>query len=39
MLTKIFFKVFGNIAENPNESITRHNNFRNFIQGLMLLFR
>ncbi|XP_049820303.1 voltage-dependent calcium channel type A subunit alpha-1 isoform X2 [Aethina tumida] len=35
----IGMQVFGNIAELPNESITRHNNFRNFIQGLMLLFR
>lgn len=35
----LFYQVFGNIAENPAESINRHNNFRNFIQGLMLLFR
>ncbi|KAF2879670.1 hypothetical protein ILUMI_26498, partial [Ignelater luminosus] len=35
----IGMQVFGNIENNPNESITRHNNFRNFIQGLMLLFR
>lgn len=35
----IGMQVFGNIAEDPNESINRHNNFRNFIQGLMLLFR
>ncbi|XP_017780350.1 PREDICTED: voltage-dependent calcium channel type A subunit alpha-1 isoform X5 [Nicrophorus vespilloides] len=35
----IGMQVFGNIAENPLESINRHNNFRNFIQGLMLLFR
>ncbi|XP_065171209.1 voltage-dependent calcium channel type A subunit alpha-1-like isoform X27 [Atheta coriaria] len=35
----IGMQVFGNIAENPAESINRHNNFRNFIQGLMLLFR
>ncbi|KAK9704038.1 Voltage-dependent L-type calcium channel, IQ-associated [Popillia japonica] len=35
----IGMQVFGNIRENPFESITRHNNFRNFIQGLMLLFR
>lgn len=33
-------QVFGNIdVEEPESSITRHNNFRNFIQGLMLLFR
>ncbi|XP_071055556.1 voltage-dependent calcium channel type A subunit alpha-1 isoform X4 [Onthophagus taurus] len=35
----IGMQVFGNIQENPSESINRHNNFRNFIQGLMLLFR
>ncbi|CAH1183785.1 unnamed protein product [Phaedon cochleariae] len=35
----IGMQVFGNIAETPNEAIDRHNNFRNFIQGLMLLFR
>ncbi|XP_066141787.1 voltage-dependent calcium channel type A subunit alpha-1 isoform X2 [Euwallacea fornicatus] len=34
----IGMQVFGNI-NLPSESITRHNNFRNFIQGLMLLFR
>nr|XP_014290084.1 voltage-dependent calcium channel type A subunit alpha-1 isoform X17 [Halyomorpha halys] len=35
----IGMQVFGNIALDPESSITRHNNFRNFIQGLMLLFR
>ncbi|NP_001159383.1 cacophony A [Tribolium castaneum] len=35
----IGMQVFGNIAEIPSASITRHNNFRTFIQGLMLLFR
>ncbi|KAF6205927.1 hypothetical protein GE061_020103 [Apolygus lucorum] len=35
----IGMQVFGNIALDPETSITRHNNFRNFIQGLMLLFR
>ncbi|XP_063907007.1 voltage-dependent calcium channel type A subunit alpha-1 isoform X5 [Zophobas morio] len=35
----IGMQVFGNIAEIPSEAITRHNNFRTFIQGLMLLFR
>nr|CAI5847791.1 unnamed protein product [Callosobruchus analis] len=35
----IGMQVFGNIMEQPTESINRHNNFRNFIQGLMLLFR
>ncbi|KAH1005168.1 hypothetical protein HUJ04_006202 [Dendroctonus ponderosae] len=34
----IGMQVFGNI-KLPSESINRHNNFRNFIQGLMLLFR
>ncbi|CAG9772294.1 unnamed protein product [Ceutorhynchus assimilis] len=34
----IGMQVFGNI-NLPSESINRHNNFRNFIQGLMLLFR
>lgn len=32
-------KVFGNIALSPDTAITRHNNFRSFVQGLMLLFR
>lgn len=32
-------KVFGNIALSPETAITRHNNFRSFVQGLMLLFR
>ncbi|XP_034248827.1 voltage-dependent calcium channel type A subunit alpha-1 isoform X6 [Thrips palmi] len=35
----IGMQVFGNIALDPGSSITRHNNFRNFVQGLMLLFR
>ncbi|XP_052128205.1 voltage-dependent calcium channel type A subunit alpha-1 isoform X5 [Frankliniella occidentalis] len=35
----IGMQVFGNIALDPEGSITRHNNFRNFVQGLMLLFR
>ncbi|XP_035706296.1 voltage-dependent calcium channel type A subunit alpha-1 isoform X5 [Folsomia candida] len=35
----IGMQVFGNIQLNPESSITRHNNFRNFLQGLMLLFR
>ncbi|XP_022255052.1 voltage-dependent calcium channel type A subunit alpha-1-like, partial [Limulus polyphemus] len=35
----IGMQVFGNIALNPETSITRHNNFRNFFQGLLLLFR
>ncbi|XP_060526741.1 voltage-dependent calcium channel type A subunit alpha-1 isoform X5 [Cylas formicarius] len=34
----IGMQVFGNI-NLPSDSINRHNNFRNFIQGLMLLFR
>ncbi|KAK3929329.1 Voltage-dependent calcium channel type A subunit alpha-1, partial [Frankliniella fusca] len=35
----IGMQVFGNIALDPESAITRHNNFRNFVQGLMLLFR
>ncbi|XP_055947185.1 voltage-dependent calcium channel type A subunit alpha-1-like [Argiope bruennichi] len=35
----IGMQVFGNIALNPEQQITRHNNFRSFFQGLMLLFR
>ncbi|XP_057659993.1 voltage-dependent calcium channel type A subunit alpha-1 isoform X29 [Diorhabda carinulata] len=35
----IGMQVFGNIEVSPETSIDRHNNFRNFIQGLMLLFR
>ncbi|XP_076258404.1 calcium voltage-gated channel subunit cacophony isoform X2 [Rhynchophorus ferrugineus] len=34
----IGMQVFGNI-NLPSDSINRHNNFQNFIQGLMLLFR
>ncbi|XP_055677358.1 voltage-dependent calcium channel type A subunit alpha-1 isoform X1 [Lutzomyia longipalpis] len=35
----IGMQVFGNIALDPETAITRHNNFRSFVQGLMLLFR
>ncbi|XP_069119459.1 voltage-dependent calcium channel type A subunit alpha-1-like isoform X4 [Argopecten irradians] len=35
----IGMQVFGNIKLDSQTSITRHNNFRNFAQGLMLLFR
>ncbi|XP_031638626.1 voltage-dependent calcium channel type A subunit alpha-1 isoform X5 [Contarinia nasturtii] len=35
----IGMQVFGNIALSPDTAITRHNNFRSFLQGLMLLFR
>ncbi|XP_054158899.1 voltage-dependent calcium channel type A subunit alpha-1-like isoform X3 [Oppia nitens] len=37
----IGMQVFGNISINPeiSTSLDRHNNFRTFIQGLMLLFR
>ncbi|XP_033611778.1 voltage-dependent calcium channel type A subunit alpha-1 isoform X2 [Cryptotermes secundus] len=35
----IGMQVFGNIALDPESAITRHNNFRSFVQGLMLLFR
>lgn len=33
------FQVFGNIDLNDDTSINRHNNFRTFLQALMLLFR
>ncbi|XP_062714456.1 voltage-dependent calcium channel type A subunit alpha-1 isoform X17 [Aedes albopictus] len=35
----LMMKVFGNIELEPESAITRHNNFRSFVQGLMLLFR
>ncbi|XP_055380450.1 voltage-dependent calcium channel type A subunit alpha-1 isoform X7 [Condylostylus longicornis] len=36
----IGMQVFGNIKlSTPEQSITRHNNFQSFVQGLMLLFR
>ncbi|XP_032666768.1 voltage-dependent calcium channel type A subunit alpha-1 isoform X1 [Odontomachus brunneus] len=35
----IGMQVFGNITLDPETSITKHNNFQSFIQGLMLLFR
>uniref|UniRef100_A0A8D9A5M4 Voltage-dependent L-type calcium channel subunit alpha n=1 Tax=Cacopsylla melanoneura TaxID=428564 RepID=A0A8D9A5M4_9HEMI len=35
----IGMQVFGNIELNPETAINRHNNFRSFVQGLMLLFR
>uniref|UniRef100_A0A336JZB9 Voltage-dependent calcium channel type A subunit alpha-1 n=1 Tax=Culicoides sonorensis TaxID=179676 RepID=A0A336JZB9_CULSO len=35
----IGMQVFGNISLDPSSSITRHNNFRSFVDGLMLLFR
>ncbi|XP_042869763.1 voltage-dependent calcium channel type A subunit alpha-1-like isoform X8 [Penaeus japonicus] len=35
----IGMQVFGNIDLDPTTSITRHNNFRNFAEGIMLLFR
>ncbi|XP_037914495.1 voltage-dependent calcium channel type A subunit alpha-1 isoform X2 [Hermetia illucens] len=35
----IGMQVFGNIALTSDNAITRHNNFRSFVQGLMLLFR
>lgn len=34
-----FSQVFGNIILDPATSYTRQNNFRNFWQALMLLFR
>lgn len=33
------FQVFGNIALDDDSIIHRHNNFRTFLQALMLLFR
>ncbi|KAL7018830.1 hypothetical protein ACKWTF_010927 [Chironomus riparius] len=35
----IGMQVFGNIALDATGGLTRHNNFRTFVQGLMLLFR
>ncbi|CRL08058.1 CLUMA_CG021016, isoform A [Clunio marinus] len=35
----IGMQVFGNIALEAGGGLTRHNNFRTFVQGLMLLFR
>ncbi|KAG5309822.1 CAC1A protein, partial [Acromyrmex insinuator] len=35
----IGMQVFGNIKLDADTSITKHNNFQSFIQGLMLLFR
>nr|CAD7266955.1 unnamed protein product [Timema shepardi] len=35
----IGMQVFGNIALDPDTALSRHNNFRSFVQGLMLLFR
>ncbi|KFP13894.1 Voltage-dependent N-type calcium channel subunit alpha-1B, partial [Egretta garzetta] len=35
----IGMQVFGNIALDDETSINRHNNFRTFLQALMLLFR
>ncbi|CAG0883528.1 unnamed protein product [Cyprideis torosa] len=35
----IGMQVFGNIELEPTSQISRHNNFRNFVQGLILLFR
>ncbi|XP_075226266.1 voltage-dependent calcium channel type A subunit alpha-1-like [Lycorma delicatula] len=35
----IGMQVFGNIELAPETAINRHNNFRSFVQGLMLLFR
>ncbi|KAK7605440.1 hypothetical protein V9T40_007298 [Parthenolecanium corni] len=35
----IGMQMFGNIKIDDNTAITRHNNFQNFIQALMLLFR
>lgn len=34
-----FFQIFGNIKQDPDTEISRHNNFQTFLGGLMLLFR
>lgn len=42
LLNLVFFfypQVFGNIELDPDTAISRHNNFRSFLDGLMLLFR
>nr|CAD7602983.1 unnamed protein product [Timema genevievae] len=36
---EVRISVFGNIALDPDTALSRHNNFRSFVQGLMLLFR
>lgn len=33
------FQFFGNIKQDNDEEINRHNNFETFLGGLMLLFR
>lgn len=38
-LLSLPLQVFGNIALDDDSSINRHNNFRTFLQALMLLFR
>ncbi|KAI1305266.1 Voltage-dependent calcium channel type A subunit alpha-1 [Halotydeus destructor] len=35
----IGMQVFGNIALDPDSEINRHNNFRRFVESLILLFR
>ena len=35
----VLCQVFGNIGLVPAEDIDRHNNFRTFVSGLLLLFR
>lgn len=37
--TMLLHQVFGNIGLVPTEDIDRHNNFRTFLSGLLLLFR
>ena len=34
-----FLQVFGNIFLDPEEALDRSNNFRTFLQGILLLFR
>ena len=38
-LTWSLLQVFGNIDLNEDTAINHHNNFRTFLQALMLLFR
>ena len=35
----IGMQLFGNLVMDPFTAIERHNNFRHFFQGLLVLFR
>lgn len=35
----IGMQMFGSLAMDPETAIERHNNFRHFFQGLLVLFR